>query len=401
MITPLEADQLILETLPPFGTVRMSLDEAYGQVLREIITADRDLPPFDRVTMDGVALCFDAWQKGCRSFSLESTATAGKPSPALLDRAGGCVQVMTGAMLPVGADTIIPFEEVTIEDMHVTVHGDARPAPLQYLHSQGSDKRAGEPVLQPGTRLRGPHIALAAAVGRTELEVARRPVVAIISTGDELKQVHESVEPFQIRSANDRGMRASLLACGYPQVDTYTIHDDLDATVALLERLLSEYGTLILTGGVSMGKKDFVPAALDRVGVGQVFHKIRQRPGKPMWFGLHDTGTPVFALPGNTVSTLVCLHRYVLPCLESALGVQPEAAPQVKLSESIRFAPALTGFIPVRLQWSSLGECLAAPVTTNTSGDFAALSSTDGFVELPEGQDVFPAGHVVRYVAWK
>jgi len=401
MITPAEADRMILETLPPFGTVRVPLDEAYGQVLRETLTADRDLPPFDRVTMDGVALCFDAWQKGCRAFSLESTATAGKPSPALRDLAGGCVQVMTGAMLPAGADTIIPFEEVTIEGDQVTVHGDARPAPLQYLHSRGSDKRAGEAVLQPGTRLMGPHIALAAAVGRPELEIARRPAVAIISTGDELKQVHEPVEPFQIRSANDRGMRASLLACGYQQVDTYTIHDDLEATVTLLERLLSEYGTLILTGGVSMGKKDFVPAALDRVGVRQVFHKIRQRPGKPMWFGLHHTNKPVFALPGNTVSTLVCLHRYVIPSLDAALGLRPTPATQIKLRESIRFTSPLTGFIPVRVQWTSEGDCLAEPVTTNTSGDFAALSETDGFVELPEGQDVFPAGHVVRYVAWR
>jgi molybdopterin molybdotransferase len=401
MITPAEADQRIAAALPAYPVETVALSEARGHILRADVLADRDLPPYDRVTMDGIAIAYAAWQSGTRQFRIEATAVAGAPAPALAQPEQDCLQVMTGAMLPQGADTVIPFEEVSIEHELATVHADYRPAPLQYLHSAGSDRRKGEPVLSAGVRLRGPHIAVAAAVGQTELRVARRPAVAIISTGDELKQVHETVQPFQIRSANDHGMRASLQASGYQQVDLYTVQDDLDATISLLETVFQTYGVVLLTGGVSAGKRDFVPRALEAVGVQQVFHKVRQKPGKPLWFGVHPDGQPVFGLPGNTVSTLVCLHRYVLPALARALGADEPPVQTMPLADAIRFAPPLTGFIPVQLIAHPAGGYAAKPCMTNTSGDFASLSQTDGFVELPEGETMFPAGQVVRFVAWK
>lgn len=401
MITPQQAEQYIADHLPAFGTVERPLAEAHGQILRETVTADRDLPPYDRITMDGVAIHFDAWQAGRRTFVMEETAAAGREAPALRNPADGCVQVMTGALLPDGANTIIPFEDLEIDGTNVAVKPDAHIAPLQNLHSKGSDRRRGDVVLDEGSLLRGPQISVAAAVGRPTLRVAARPSVAIVSTGDELKDVGDPVEPFQIRSANDRGIRAALLNSGYSDVDAFRVEDDLEKTELLLNRLLGTYGVLILTGGVSMGKRDFVPAALTKLGVSNVFHKIRQKPGKPMWFGLSKDKQPVFALPGNTVSTLICLHRYVLPSLDRALGAKPAPPMYVRLKEAIRFQPPLTGFIPVRLHWDRDGHGLATPLETNTSGDFASLGASDGFVELPEGQDVFQAGQAVQYLAWR
>ena len=401
MITPQEAEQQIAEHLPAFPDIEVPLEEAHNQILRETVTADRDLPPYDRITMDGVAIHFDAWQSGRRAFVMEETAAAGREAPSLADPEGGCVQVMTGAMLPGGANTVIPYEDLDMDGKNVTIRSDAQIAPLQNLHSKGSDRQQGQPVLGKGTLLRGPHISVAAAVGRPTLRVAARPSVAIVSTGDELKNVEDPVEPYQIRSANDRGIRAALLNGGYGKVDAFRVEDDLSKTEILLNRLLREYGVLILTGGVSMGKRDFVPKALTQLGVTNIFHKIRQKPGKPMWFGLSRDNQPVFALPGNTVSTLICLHRYVLPRLDRAMGAEPAAVIYVRLKEAVRFQPPLTGFIPVRLHWETDGTCHALPLETNTSGDFASLSASDGFIELPEGQDVFQAGQAVKYVAWK
>lgn len=401
MITVEAAEQIIAEQIPTFDAEEVPLEAAHGQILRETVPADRDLPPFDRVTMDGIAIHSAAWLSGVRSYEIEATATAGVASPALADASGGCVQVMTGAMLPEGADTVIPYEDLEVRGDQASIRRDAQIAPLQNLHSRGSDRRQGESVLETGIVLRAPHISIAAAVGRSTLRIARRPAVAIVSTGDELVDVTDAVLPYQIRSANDHGIRAAFLNSGYHRVKRFRVADRLEDIQGLLDRLLNEYGLLILTGGVSMGKRDYVPIALDQLGVTNVFHKISQRPGKPMWFGLSRTAVPVFALPGNPVSTLVCLHRYVLPSLEQALGARQMPPPHVQLKHPVNFRPPLTGFMPVTLAPEADGRWAAAPLEYNTSGDFASLRESDGFVELPLGRHIFEAGDAVRYFSWK
>lgn len=401
MIQPHEADTLIREHMPTYGANGVQIEEAAGRILRTAIRADRDLPPFDRVTMDGIAIDFAAWQAGQRRFTVLDTAVAGRPAPELKDTTAGCIQVMTGTMLPGGTNAVIPYEELNLDGGVAVVSDAADVVPLQHLHSQASDRRAGEIIVPPGTRLSAPHISIAAAVGCSRVQVAYPPAVAIVSTGDELKQVEDAVEPFQIRSANDYGIRATLTRLGYIHVERFHVRDDLEQTTTLLKKLLADFDVLILTGGVSMGKRDFVPVALQTCQVKNHFHKIRQKPGKPMWFGTSPSGKPVFALPGNTVSTLVCLHRYVCPALAHAQG-ENEAQPQwVRIQDAIRWPLPLTGFIPVRLVYSSAGICSAIPCETNTSGDFAALSESDGFVELPEGQNLFPAGSIVQYRVWQ
>ncbi len=400
LISTTEASSLIEAHMPAYKIVTVPLHEASGRILRSPLLADRDLPPFDRVTMDGVAIDYGAWQAGVRSFRVEGIAAAGHPQRSLADCKGACIQVMTGAMLPAQCDTIIPFEDVELQDDHAHIKPSSTVTPLTFLHSQGSDRRAGEVIVAAGQRLQGTHCAIAAAVGSAQIDVSYVPTIALVSTGDELKRVEDTVEPYQIRSANDFGMAASLRNEGFNDITCAYLADDLEQSVAQLGPLLESHDVLILTGGVSMGKRDFIPAALEELNVMCHFHKIRQKPGKPMWFGTSASGKPIFALPGNTVSSLVCLHRYVLPALLHAMQALSPKPQYAVLSEAYRFTPPLAGFLPVKIESQSDGRLLAHPVPTNTSGDYAALSSSDGFVELPEGSDIFLMNDVLRFYSW-
>ena len=164
--------------------------------------------------------------------------------------------------------------------------------------------------------------------------------------------------------------------------------------------LLSESNVLVMSGGVSMGKADFVPGVLAELGVDVVFHKISQRPGKPMWFGIGPNGQAVFALPGNPVSSLVCCRQYVLPALLRASGHPQPDEEYAVLAEDVEFNPDLTCFLPVRVLSSQDGTVSVLPVKTNTSGDFSALSGTDGYVELAKEESLFLKGHVVPLHRW-
>ena len=170
---------------------------------------------------------------------------------------------------------------------------------------------------------------------------------------------------------------------------------------AISDHLAQEFEVLVLSGGVSMGKADYVPEVLQTLGVELVFHRISQRPGKPMWFGIGPDGQAVFALPGNPVSTLVCCRQYVMPALRTMAGMAAMTPQFAVLTQPLTFTAALTCFMPVRLLSNAAGQVLALPVPTNTSGDFASLAGTDGYVELALGQTDFPAGSVVPLHRWR
>jgi molybdopterin molybdotransferase len=230
--------------------------------------------------------------------------------------------------------------------------------------------------------------------------VAALPRVAVVSTGDELVDVGEPLAPHQIRSTNDRAIEASLVGRTLARVTRARLRDDAATLVDALAELVERSDALILSGGVSMGQFDYVPAALERLGARVVFHKIRQRPGKPMWFGVTRDGKPIFALPGNPVSTLVCATRYVVPALRAAAGLPPAPIERVALGADAEASPELTYFLPVVLSWGENGVGLAEPRPTNTSGDFNSLAGTDGFVALPAKRGEHAAGTVVRLFRW-
>ncbi len=394
-----DAERLILERMSSFGSRTVSLADAADAILAEVVAAERDQPPFDRVTMDGIAIAYRDWQAGTRTFEITGTQGAGVPALSVA-AAGQCVEIMTGAMLPENADSVIPVERITRTQDEAQVDDSAEVSPGQFVHPRGSDGKANTPLLHPGTRLGPPEIAVLASAGCAEVQVAALPLVAVVSTGDELVDVEEPIAAYQIRSSNDRAIEASLTRHGVARVTRSRLRDERDKMLEAIRELHDRSDVLILSGGVSMGQYDFVPSVLEELNVNLVFHRIEQRPGRPMWFGLsHDT-KPVFALPGNPVSTMVCLSRYVLPALQQALGLPPASAERVTLATDVEFPADLAYFLPVVVTWTDAGVGMAEPRPTNTSGDFVSLAGTDGFVELPRGQDIYAKGTVVRLFRW-
>ena len=376
-------------TLP---TERVLLDDALGRVLREPVRADRDFPPFDRVAMDGIGIRFADIGSGVQSFRVVGMQRAGQAQQTLTDP-GTCLEVMTGAMLPIGADTVIRYEDITVSDGLATVNiTDIQSG--QHLHHRATDRRAGDELLSVGKRLGPSELAVAASVGQTTLTVTALLRVALVSTGDELVDVADTPLPYQIRRSNTYMLRAALASLGIAA----TLHHIVDDETILAERLsalLAENDVLILSGGVSAGKADFVPDVLAGLGVQKQFHKVEQRPGKPLWFGTTSNKT-VFALPGNPVSTVLCAHRYVLPYLRTSLGLLPDQPHYAQLAAPVTFRPAVTYFLPVRLTSEPDGRTRAHPLPGSGSADFANLLDANGFMELPADRSDFGVGEAFQ-----
>ena len=376
------------------------LASAHGRVLRADLVADRDLPPFHRVTMDGYALRAVALAAGTTTFRIQGTQAAGMRAFTLAPEADACVEVMTGAVLPEGADCVLPYEDTKSDDAGATMTTTSVVSPGFSVHRRGSDHRAGEVIVPAGTRITGREVAVAAAVGASTLTVSAQPKIAVVATGDELVEVDAGVAPHQIRRSNDHAIRAALLGAGYGRVERFHLRDVRHEIEHRLWHIIAEHDVVLISGGISKGKFDFLPAVLDEHGVRKIFQGVAQRPGKPFWFGVTPRRTPVFALPGNPVSAYTCLHRYVLPALAHASGVPPVAPRMAALTAPVTFKPPLTYFLPVRITSGPGAELLATPAAANTSGDFSGLVGTDGFVELPANLSEFPTEYVARFFGW-
>ncbi|MDR2215444.1 MAG: molybdopterin molybdotransferase MoeA [Nevskiaceae bacterium] len=400
MLTPAEAAQRIGQHLPVLPVQSLPIGQCVGAILRENIYAERDQPPFDRVSMDGIAVCSAHIATGSRRLRIAGTQAAGDP-PLSLPSPDQCIEAMTGAVLPSGCDAVVPVEHIRVEDGFALINDNAPVEPRQNVHARGTDRLQGALLLTAGSRLQPPDVAVAAGAGMAHLRVSAEPACMVISTGNELVEPGEPIESWQLRRSNVYALTAALQRRGFTRVVDDHLPDDADVLQQRLAQHLNTHDVLILSGGVSMGRFDLVPAALAACGVRQVFHKVAQRPGKPFWFGVAPRGNVVFALPGNPVSTLVCLARYVIPALDRAMGAQsPQQGEKIALGADIAFKPALAGFIPVRVQIDDSGQRWAQTVTTNGSGDFAALAGTEGFVELPPGPNNYAKGFVTALYRW-
>ena len=401
MLTPADAETLILENIARFHREDCPLLSAHRRVLRHDIRADRDLPPFDRVTMDGYAIRAAALANGTRTFTIDGVQAAGMRAFKLGGAAESAIEVMTGAVLPEGADCIVPNEETRREGAALIFTGEpASFAAGTFVHRRGSDHRSGETLIRAGTFMSGREIAVAAACGYGTLTVSQLPKIAVVATGDELVEVETAVAPHQIRRSNDHALRAALVSAGYPTVSRFHLRDVRHEIEHLLWHIVAEFDVVVISGGISKGKFDYLPGELDRQGVKKIFQGVAQRPGKPRWFGVSARQTPVFALPGNPVASYTCLHRYVLPALAYASGCSPRPIRMVALTEPVTFKPQLAYFLPVKLESGPHAELCAKPDASNTSGDFAGLLATDGFLELPAGLAEFPAGTLAPFRPW-
>ena len=396
MISVEEATKIILEHKIDIPDTIVPLEDAIGRVLREDLVADRDFPPYNRVTMDGIALHYDAFAAGRRTFPLLGVGAAGSPQMSLTDREG-CLEIMTGAILPENTDTVVRYEDVQIENGTATVTID-EVTRGQNIHRQAIDRKSQDIVVPAGRILSSAEIGVAATVGKYEPRVAAFPPTVIISTGDELVEIHQRPLPHQIRKSNVHRLRASLKSWGI-HADTAHIADDQAAIKTTLDELLQTKKVLIMSGGVSKGKFDYIPQALEDLGVKKLFHRIRQRPGKPFWFGISPQGAIVFALPGNPVSSFMCTIRYFRPWLEASLGLPARTPMYARLAKDVTFKPDLTYFAQVRLEHNTEAGNEAYPIEGHGSGDLANLVDADAFIELPRGKNVYSAGEA--YQVWK
>lgn len=387
MINVYEAERIVLGAVKLLGAERCPLDQAYGRILCRGILNDRDQPPFDKATMDGIAINHAAWQKGGRSFKIQHVLMAGD-APKVLN-APYCARIMTGAVVPKGADCVIPVERVTLAANTAHLNEDAAVARWQFIRRKGLDAKKGDVLLKAGAQLDPQAIGIAACAGKSLLHVRRRARVAVVATGNELIDVGRPIKPHQTRLSNSYALQALFEQSGLAVAARIHVPDDESVMQKRLAQVLRDSDVLVLSGGVSMGDMDYVPRVLNRLKVKQLFHKVAQKPGKPLWFGVSQSGKPVFGLPGNPVSTLVCACRYVMPYLIQAAGL-PYTARTVKLNQSPsgQLAPDMVHFLPV------LGNAI---VSTGGSGDLISLANTDGFIAYDPNQKSL----IRPYFSWR
>ncbi|MEA3151340.1 MAG: molybdopterin molybdotransferase, partial [Gammaproteobacteria bacterium] len=379
LITPRLAEEAINSRLTCLPIESLPLTQCVGGTLRENVYAERDQPAFDRVTMDGVAVDSGSLRRGLRRFTIQATQGAG--SPALrLARGENAIEVMTGAILPHATDCVIPVEQYDVVDGVISLKAPVASTPFHNVHRRGTDTRQGTLLLASGTLLRAPEVAVAASAGMARVRVSSQPAVMIVSTGDELIEPGDPIAEYQVRRSNAYAVAATLRKRGFGRIGDDHVLDDEDMLRERLTLHLTTHEVVILSGGVSMGKFDLVPKVLMQLGVQEVFHNIAQRPGKPMWFGIGPQGQAVFGLPGNPVSTLVCLIRYVIPAIAEAMGTRRMQPERLALASPVTFQPPLAYFLPVTIEHDDWGRPWATPRPPNGSGDFLGLAGTDGFV---------------------
>ena len=388
-LSPNEAEDRIFSLRGKVPSVNCALEAAAGKILQQDITADHDLPPFDRVMMDGLAVRLS----GSRRFLVQGVASAGKPKIALPPAEDAAIEVMTGAVLPDGADAVLPCEWYDFHDGVAVLQPGKAAKAGEFIHRQGSDHRAGDALLRSGVRLGPVEIGIAAACGCAEIQVAAPLRIAVLGTGDELVPVGVVPKAGQIRRSNTHALAAALQLAGHGPTATGCLRDDPEDLRQGLAAVLSENDLVVLTGGVSKGRWDLVPEILVSLGAVSILHGIAQRPGKPMGVWQMPGGQVVFGLPGNPVSALVCLHRYVLPALSRWSGESTATRTRRILRGKFTKPPGLTLFLPIR----EMSDGTVDPAPVANSGDFAGLAGSDGFVEVDES---FAEGAAAPYFPW-
>lgn len=394
MISVSEAEKIIFDNLIELPAESCPLHQATGRILREDLSADRDFPPFDRVMMDGIAINSKTADIEFGQFHILGTQLAGSP-PLKITSESEAIEVMTGAVCPTNCDMVIPVEQYELQEkdgkkyavLSAKVNMNSK-----HIHTQGNDRNKGELLVPAGALLTSSEIAIAASVGKAHLQVSAWPRVAIISTGDELVEVNETPLLHQIRRSNVYALASGLEEYQIPST-LFHLMDDQAALHQKLEEILGQFDIIILSGGVSKGKADYVPEILAELGVEKLFHRVKQRPGKPFWFGRKDQKL-VFALPGNPVSTVACFYRYVLPYIQEISGMRKAQSWSASLAEDFTFDPKLTLFLPVNIRTSPQGTLLARAFPGHGSGDFANLLNCHALLELPESPTLFKAGEV-------
>jgi molybdopterin molybdotransferase len=380
----------------PRATAGVSVWEALGLVLTQEVKTDREYPPFDRSTRDGYAVRLNEGVPGAQLKCVGEIKAGDTVREALA--AGTCLQIMTGAAVPAGADAVVMIEQTSREDDLVRFERAAQRG--QNIVPRGSEAAAGQTILTPGMRLGYAELALAAQTGAVNLQCAKRPRVAILSTGDEVVLIDQTPGPFQIRNSNSVSLAAQVRIAGGEPVVLGNAADRLEDLGEKIERGLRE-DALVLSGGVSMGKYDLVESALRAMGAEFFFDTVAIRPGKPAVFGMCK-GKPVFGLPGNPVSTMVTFELFVAPAMDLLSGAEARALPLVeaRLAEAMKEKTGLTQFLPARVEWRGAMPEVKA-LRWQGSGDITALSKANCFLLVPADREKIEIGEYVSVLLRK
>ena len=380
----------------PRATAVVSVWDALGLVLAQEVRTDREYPPFDRSTRDGYALRSKEAGPAAQLKCVGEIKAGDTVREALA--AGTCLQIMTGAAVPAGADAVVMIEHTTRQGDLVRFERAVEPG--QNIVPRGSEAAAAQSILTPGMRLGYAELALAAQVGGVRLECAQRPRVAILSTGDEVVLIDESPGEFQIRNSNSVSLAAQVRIAGGQPVVLGNAADRIEDLGEKIERGLQQ-DALVLSGGVSMGKYDLVESVLEAMGAEFFFDAVAIRPGRPAVFGMCQ-GKPVFGLPGNPVSTMVTFELFVVPAIDLLSGAEARALPLVeaRLAEALRERPGLTHFLPARVEWRERAPEVKA-LRWQGSGDIAALSRANCFLVVPADREKIGIGETVSVLLRK
>jgi molybdopterin molybdotransferase len=380
-------------------------DEALGHVLAEAVLADRDMPPANRSAMDGFAVrAADLVRVPVAlpvTLSIIGEVAAGSPAAPVVTE-GACVRIFTGANVPPGADTVVKVEDTRPAGASEVTFVRAEQAGANILR-QGENARAGRELVPAGCVLGALHIAIAAAAGRTNLRVFRRPRVAIIATGRELLPPEAPAGAHQERDSNGRMLAAAFRAAGFPVTSTCRVSDELDAVTAALREGLAGADAVVLSGGVSVGDYDFVPAAVTAAGASTHVHGVAMKPGKPFLFATAPDSRLVFGLPGNPLSAATGLHEFVLPALRRMAGwAEADCRPLIhaRLHEAIANKPGRQRYVLATLAWEASGPEVT-PVDSQSSADLAAGARADGAVIVPADARGLDRGSLVDFRPWR
>ena len=400
MIEIQDALSAVLDRAKPRTPVRQTLCQSLGRVLAEDVISDIDSPPYDKALMDGYALVASDLRGGRGELMVIDEVAAGDiPCEPL--QSGMATRIMTGAPVPRGADAVVVLEKSELDassDIPTVRIEDREVRPGQNILYRGMSIRRGETVLQAGKRLSAIDAGLLAEVGRTQILIHPQPSVAVLATGNELVPASEVPGRGQIRNSNGPMLCALVRNAGGEPVDLSTARDTESELARQINAGLHE-DVLILSGGVSTGILDLVPRVLRDLGVEQVFHRVRLKPGKPLWFGVlpHAKGTRlIFGLPGNPVSSLVCFELFVRPAIASLAGqpLRPHPSVQGELTERYCQSGDRPTYYPVRLEQQG-DKNVVRLLNWLGSADLRTLAQADGLAIFPADRTEFEAGETV------
>ncbi|MCP4375380.1 MAG: molybdopterin molybdotransferase MoeA [bacterium] len=399
-ISPRKAWGIIRSCVKPLGSIRKPLGEAIGYCLAQDLCADRDMPPADRSAMDGYAFrAADLNAYPCNLRLAGEVAAGSSARPRI--RPGHCATVLTGANIPPGSDTVVKVELTSINDGIVSILEPVKP--FMNVRKRGEEAAKGDLLAGVGTVLSPVVIGVCATVGVDRPKVHRRPKIALLCTGAELRSASQSVRVHQTRDSNGPVMQAILADAGFDSVTHEIVPDDQQLSIDALKNATDNADVTILTGGVSVGKYDYVPDAVNAIGARVRFYKIQMKPGKPLLYATRGRNGHIFALPGNPVSVLTSMHAFVLPALRMLSGLSADDALvslRLPLTRKIKSRSGRSLMALARVVNRRSGPAVA-PVESVGSADISAASAADGVVVVPACKTELPAGSIVEFQPWR